>query len=1049
MSSYLYYAKSLGSWLTRFKSFVNSSVNILETPAQEILYPRLKAKNDSNYDSIEPMVNYLLTPRSKMVSGKLQINKNELQVNQLRKKVFKSLVSLREKQQHYITYNFDVYNTFYVPFSTFTVNEENPPVNSQEKYQFFEPQKIDIKCQSIKSIKTKTTNKTKKTEPSFINKVNLPINPDGRINSTNSKGTLSTFDWYSNSYNPKFLTQQGYINLIAQDSLSNDRIPKNSSWLSNQTIHSYGCWLGLSTFWDIQDEVINEAVLELVGDSEQSINNFLLSEDLPDNFNQIKSLLIGRINSLGLSDDTQTIRNYIHRIALETYKEKLTGFTKKKSNITSQSSGLIKQQLDSVLNLSSEGLSKLTQRSSLLTRLRKHTYNQSQNKLSYGLPNSVINRLNLFSANFDFDPYKYNAQKQKLESINTIVQNKLVYSSGNYIDQEKLAWPRYLGRYRFNSNTPKIKNPYNGLNNLHKPTKIRRSMWVSKPESVDRLTLPHSQMLGLTGENKFTKKGQKTNIHGNWLVTPQPSQFINLPILYIWCHAGWVFGLLTISLTFSPFLQRRKNSRTSVLGGKNYNAENENWLDSLNLPAGYKNQLVVNKFQQVTATLMKFISGSYSLVPVQSSDSIQFNKNARSKSFIQSLSAHNRIIALKLVISLRVLYRSFSSITKSYTAPKGLLIITPNNNEGQYFAQVVANESKMQFIQIDQSFQDASPVAQLELLAWYGKVYSKTKSPCVVFIQNIDTYGLRSMPSQNFMSSKVFNWQTKDQNIVNRKPNTKSEVNLIKSYKPWAQQSRKIFSALYNRPTDDKSMESDSSVNVTFSPSYGIIWDYALNQVTQMQQDSNTNSSWINPNLIRKDDSINRMLAALDGVSRGSRLHVFATASNFNNVDPALTRYGRLSEVVFIKPRSTTNRTNSNFNTIQQSNIVNKLRLVTQNLDSTNGSLSSEIMLKYKQNTKVLRPSFNLNVGNTAHGYDLSPQTPLMVALEHMINFNQSKRVEVLYKVGSHWVVPAWWQVQTREPSECLPNSWMPCLTEPSLNTDLGQAKLPAVIGQS
>ena len=104
MSSYLYYAKSLGSWLTRFKSFVNSPVNILETPTQEILYPRLKTKNDSNYDSIEPMVNYLLTPRSKMVSGESQINKNELQVNQLRKKAFKSLVSLREKQQRYIVF---------------------------------------------------------------------------------------------------------------------------------------------------------------------------------------------------------------------------------------------------------------------------------------------------------------------------------------------------------------------------------------------------------------------------------------------------------------------------------------------------------------------------------------------------------------------------------------------------------------------------------------------------------------------------------------------------------------------------------------------------------------------------------------------------------------------------------------------------------------------------------------------------------------------------------------------------------------------------------
>ena len=66
---------------------------------------------------------------------------------------------MREKQQRYITHNFDVYNTFYVPFSTFTVNEEKPPVNSQEKYQFFEPQKIDIKCQSINSIKIKTKNK--------------------------------------------------------------------------------------------------------------------------------------------------------------------------------------------------------------------------------------------------------------------------------------------------------------------------------------------------------------------------------------------------------------------------------------------------------------------------------------------------------------------------------------------------------------------------------------------------------------------------------------------------------------------------------------------------------------------------------------------------------------------------------------------------------------------------------------------------------------------------------------------------------------------------
>ena len=52
------------------------------------------------------------------------------------------------------------------------------------------------------------------------------------------------------------------------------------------------------------------------------------------------------------------------------------------------------------------------------------------------------------------------------------------------------------------------------------------------------------------------------------------------------------------------------------------------------------------------------------------------------------------------------------------------------------------------------------------------------------------------------------------------------------------------------------------------------------------------------------------------------------------------------------------------------------------------------------------------------------------------------------YRLGTHWLIPAWWEIQASDSCEALPIFWLPCLDEPTLQNNVTSTdNLPAVIG--
>nr|YP_009646426.1 cell division protein [Chloroparvula japonica]QBX98107.1 cell division protein [Chloroparvula japonica] len=1120
MSFDLYHAKSLGLWLTRFNSVVNEPVDNFQIANQIISQKPTKKTNTIKKESI---FSYFVNSSDiNLINGRVNII-NATETKKPYKRQLRALSDSVEKHQNYIVLFSQTHKLAKFRSPKHDSSFENLLLNEIPSWKFH---KVNVKTQSVNKIFQSGTSSynpkfyySKAKKPSWIlNSSQLP--KPGLI-----PRTQNTFDWYTERFNPVHVTSRGKLINNSKYNLSNDRGLARSNWLSSQSIYSYGCWLGLSSFWSLQDEVVNDAVLELIGCSEQEILQFKTLSIEAKNFGKLKLILQDRVERLELPQTDTVFHDLAFTIAVFKFEEKggkwtntfqnqnlstlklpkeklLMRSSKELTPAAMSNSVFVKKQLDLFVNYPKTLIQQANKRGVLLRYLQKLDFQKKQTltRSLYGLPYALIQRLELLSANFDFNPYRFDVPKSSILNRRAQVQNSLygIHSINNLSNKPK--WPSYFGNQKISYLPGKITNPYQLAHQFSYVSPPRMAMSSPTFEPSHSRGLVHSQFTGLNVKGLFNKKGQQVNLTGNHCFY---INFNQLPALAIWCHAVWVFGLLTVSVTFSPFLQRRKNSRISILGGKNYSDSNQDWFESLNLPAGYKNRLLVNKIQRIASTLKKFIGGSYSLIPISLFHPNEIEPHLRFDYLEKCLTANNRDVVLKLITSLRVLYRSKNPFGPKMLTPKGLLIVTPNNDLGLTFAKVVAAEAKIALIQINPRFQDASPVAQLELLAWYGKVYSRTNAPCVVFVQNVDVYGLRSMPSISLTRFKCFNYNNYNEiTKFDIKSVKQRQINLVKPYKPWAQQSRKLVSQLYNRPTDNKAIEADSSVNVTYSPSYGIAWDNTLSQVTQLQTTLGTGSGWINPNLIRKDDFINRMLAVLDGVSRSASIHVFATASSFSNIDPALTRYGRLSEVVFIKPRQQVQSMrwkplNSLFSPLtspvqhyrsQIREIKNRFYQYPVNnrimgqwfvkhfnmyIISLYTSMvcclvaeSTVPLILYKDSKNYLKQRFGLqfvasafqnnyqskqnlsfSVGNTAHGYDSGPNTPLVVALERIISFQKITRIELIYKLGSHWVIPAWWHMQTQESAECLPHYWVPCLTEPSLKMSLGQDSLPAHMG--
>jgi hypothetical protein len=500
--------------------------------------------------------------------------------------------------------------------------------------------------------------------------------------------------------------------------------------------------------------------------------------------------------------------------------------------------------------------------------------------------------------------------------------------------------------------------------------------------------------------------------------------------------------IVTAFLTFGPFVQRRENSRKQVLGGKK--SSSENWIDNFqsSLPKAYTKPILINKLSRVFTTLNSFITGSF--IQIQVNISTKDTKN-QIYSFIRTnFNQRDRWNLVSFAIMIRAAYQSLFPNNLKFALPKGLLIVAPQFADSLLIAKLIAREANLTLISIPSSFQGASPKTQLEFLTSYGKLYASKVSPCLVLVRDVDIYGQRV----NYYQEKLhpFN-QNPGSSWFTNTPSNGINKNLIQPFNKtgtWEQQVREINRLLYTRSSDDLILDSDNSIEISFYSTYCLSWDYTMKQIISLGIDKGRtvilNSR---PETVTNDQSINRILAILDGLNKGTSIHVCATATSLANIDSAIIRHGRLPRVVCLTPELNKQRANkisyipiisTNNQTIQQ------FRKITHS-NSIQSIYSNQSILHYKS---------NLLVGYNGNSYSTIPSSLAIITLSFLVETNTKARINNLYRyrLGAHWLIPAWWQTQVTDSSEVLPLFWIPCLDEPSIheNVSTGNA-LPAIIG--
>ena len=557
----------------------------------------------------------------------------------------------------------------------------------------------------------------------------------------------------------------------------------------------------------------------------------------------------------------------------------------------------------------------------------------------------------------------------------------------------------------------------------------------------------------LTTEQPITYSNQKLNkfIHTSkgtakqnlaFSVTINQNAIINGPVFITWFYIIISLFIVTSFLTFGPFVQRRENSRKQVLGGNK--SSSENWIDNFqsSLPKAYTKPILINKLAKVLATLNAFITGSFVQIKVNIC-----NKDTKNQiySFIRTnFSQRDRWNLVSFAIMIRAAYQSLLTNNLKFALPKGLLIVAPQFSDATLIAKLIARESNLTLITIPSSFQGASPKTQLEFLTSYGKLYASKVSPCLVLVRDVDLYGQRV----NYYQEKQHPFQkTPGSNWFSNSNVQKNDISLIQPFNKtgtWEQQVREINRLLYTRSTDELILDSDNSIEISFYSTYCLSWDYTINQMILLGIDKGQtvilNSR---PDTVTNDQSINRMLAILDGLSKGTRIHVCATATSLSNIDSAIIRHGRLPRVVCLTPELNPQRARK----ISYTSILSTATHTIEQFRKLTHYSSIQSLYSNKSN---LYYNPNMLVGYNGNSYSTMPSSLAIITVSFLVETNTKARINNLYRyrLGAHWLIPAWWQVQVTDSSEVLPIFWIPCFDETSIQGNIStSAKLPAIIG--
>ena len=650
---------------------------------------------------------------------------------------------------------------------------------------------------------------------------------------------------------------------------------------------------------------------------------------------------------------------------------------------------------------------------------------------------SSLNELNLPSNSFNWTTRAFNINKQLLLTKYNQLSNYCgSYYSNFYRSQFNKNWSYPQIEEKTWVKQKKLSIDYiNHRQNQH--NKNINSTSCSPTLAINNKSYSTQQLNNFVHTSKGNSK-QNRVLSVNLI----ENSIINGPVFITWLYIIISLFIVTAFLTFGPFVQRRENSRKQVLGGKK--SSSENWIDNFqsSLPKAYTKPILINKLSRVFTTLNAFITGSF--IQIQVNISTKDTKN-QIYSFIRTnFNQHDRWNLVSFAIMIRAAYQSLFPNNLKFALPKGLLIVAPQFADSLLIAKLIAREANLTLISIPSSFQGASPKTQLEFLTSYGKLYASKVSPCLVLVRDVDIYGQRVNYYQEkqhpFNKNPGSNWF----------PNTPSKhinKNLIQPFNKtgtWEQQVREINRLLYTRSSDDLILDSDNSIEISFYSTYCLSWDYTMKQIISLGIDKGRtvilNSR---PETVTNDQSINRILAILDGLNKGTSIHVCATATSLANIDSAIIRHGRLPRVVCLTPELNKQRANkiSYISIISTNNqTIQQFRKITHS-NSIQSIYSNQSILYYKS---------NLLVGYNGNSYSTIPSSLAIITLSFLVETNTKARINNLYRyrLGAHWLIPAWWQTQVTDSSEVLPLFWIPCLDEPSIheNVSTGNA-LPAIIG--
>ena len=649
-----------------------------------------------------------------------------------------------------------------------------------------------------------------------------------------------------------------------------------------------------------------------------------------------------------------------------------------------------------------------------------------------------LNELNLPSNSFNWTTRFFNVNKQLLlTKYNQLCNYCESYYSNFYHSQFNKNWSYPQIEEKTWIKQKKLSIYY--INNRQS----KNNQNINSTSCSPNLTINNNKIYTTQRLNNFihTSKG---NSKQNRILSVNliENSIINGPVFITWLYIIISLFIVTAFLTFGPFVQRRENSRKQVLGGKK--SSSENWIDNFqsSLPKAYTKPILINKLSRVFTTLNSFITGSF--IQIQVNISTKDTKN-QIYSFIRTnFNQRDRWNLVSFAIMIRAAYQSLFPNNLKFALPKGLLIVAPQFADSLLIAKLIAREANLTLISIPSSFQGASPKTQLEFLTSYGKLYASKVSPCLVLVRDVDIYGQRV----NYYQEKLhpFN-QNPGSSWFTNTPSNSINKNLIQPFNKtgtWEQQVREINRLLYTRSSDDLILDSDNSIEISFYSTYCLSWDYTMKQIISLGIDKGRtvilNSR---PETVTNDQSINRILAILDGLNKGTSIHVCATATSLANIDSAIIRHGRLPRVVCLTPELNKQRANkiSYISIISTNNqTIQQFRKITHS-NSIQSIYSNQSILYYKS---------NLLVGYNGNSYSTIPSSLAIITLSFLVETNTKARINNLYRyrLGAHWLIPAWWQTQVTDSSEVLPLFWIPCLDEPSIheNVSTGNA-LPAIIG--